>query len=806
MIRHIFKTFLRSATASPFQFTTIVLGLSIGIAVSLLIFVYVKEESSFDRLHRDAARIFRIDTILEMEGKVDHTAKAGYNTGEALMDFFPEIETSTQVLNVSKQTIKVNAELHASEKVIYADSNFFSFFSYPFVSGNFVTALDGPNKVVISSTVAEELFGAGAENALGKTMNVNNNDFQVTGVYDQSAIRTHIPNDIFLSISTLPKEFLTQRNREFMWLTTYNYIKFKSQPDLPAFNKKLISFNQKYLIPYIQKNQVNGSLTFDLEPVTNIHLNPSLRFDFPGAVNPNYLSIFSAVALLTLFIALINYINLTTAKVSKRLKEIGIKKAVGALKRTLLFQFYAETILTMVFSFLLGLIFFYLALPELNALTDHRLSIASILSMDFLVKSVCFIILFGLLAGLYPSILLSSFQPLQALQANVKSQTATLKKLINPSFIRKILVTVQFSISVFLITGTIVIYRQFSFMQNQDMGFAQDQVLVIDIPSDTTVSNKLEVIKNKLSEIAAVKSVSAASSIPGTSHGALTMNVSQSGGSEIKVLNTFLTDEKFIEALDIKLKEGRYFSKEFSTDPQQAFVINEAAAKFLGWDNAIDKKIVSPLGQEGKVVGVVKDFNYKSLHSKIEPLVIMNTPNSQGFLLIKISTKNIDDAVHQISEAWQSFDPSHPYEYFFLDEKFQSQYLKEQRLSRIFTYFSSLAIFISCLGLIGLAIFTNELKTREIAIRKTLGANKMQVLILLSREFLLLIILANIIAWPASYYLISNWLDEFAYKMNLSWVPFILSMILSFAIALFTISFFANKAAREDIVKALKYN
>jgi putative ABC transport system permease protein len=804
MLHHILTTFFRAARAGKFQFFTIVFGLCMGFLVSLLIYIYVREESAYDKHHRAAENIYRVDTILEMEGKVDRTAKAGFNAGEALMEFFPEITDATQVLNVNKQTIRVGEELYASEKVIYADSNFFTFFSYDFGKGNPDQALDGPNKAVISSEVASQYFG-NEDSALGKNIKVNNNDFLVSGVYDDSKAKTHIPHEIFLSISSLPKDFRDQRNREYMWITTYNYIRLRPGTNIAGFQKKLKPFNEKHLRPYVEKNQVNGSITFEFEPVANIHLNDKLRFDFPGAVNPNYLTIFSAVAVLTLFIALINYINLTTARISKRLKEIGIKKSIGARKVTLFVQFLTETVLTVSGSFLFSLLFVYFSLPELNRLTDKTFTFAEVINLPFLGISAAFIFLFGVLAGIYPAILLSSLQPIQALHAGKQAQSSMIRRLINPAFVRKILVTVQFSISVFLIIGTIIIFRQFSFMKSQDMGFDQEQVMVIDIPNDTVVSNQIDVIKNKLDDIAAVRSVSAASSIPGTGHGALTMDVSQSGKSEIKVINTFFTDEKFLETLNIKLEEGRFFSKEFATDPEQAFVINHAAAKFLGWDHPLDQKIVSPLGQDGKVVGVVQDFNYKSLHSAIEPLVIMNTPQSQGFLLIRITTAaDVQQTVEQIGNLWKAFDSSHPYEYFFLDEKFQSQYIKEERLTRIFTYFSTLAIFISCLGLIGLAIFTNELKTREIAIRKTLGASHMQVLKLLSKEFLALIVLANIVAWPVSYFLVSDWLNEFAYKTKLDAIPFLSAMIISFAIAFLTISFFANKAAKQDIVSALK--
>lgn len=807
MLQHIFTTFYRSFTRAKFQIFTIIFGLTLGIAVSFLIFIYVAEESGYDRQHEGSDRMFRINTVLEMEGKIDNTAKSGYNTGEALMDFFPDIETFTQMLNINKQTIKVGEDLYASEKVVYADSNLFTFFNYPFVEGNPTDALLGPNKVVISKAVATAYFGE--TGAIGRTININNVDFEVTGVYEEKN-PTHIPYDIFLSIATLPKDFRDQRNREYMWITSYSYIMLKPGRDVHALEKRLPEFYEKFLVPYVEKNQVTGSITFQLGPVTQIHMDDKLRFDFPGAINPNYLRIFSAVAIMTLFIALINYVNLTTAQVSKRLKEIGIKKSIGATKRNLISQFLTETVMTVLVSFILAMGVVSATLPELNALTGKLFTFSSLINREIGLYSLLFVLSFGVLAGIYPAILLSSYRPIQALQAAKKSFGASIiEKVISPVFVRKVLVTVQFSISIFLIIGTIIIFQQFRFMKTQDLGFDQDLVMVIDIPSDTAISKHLDAVKSELLEISAVKSVSATGSIPGSSHGALTMNVSQSGGSEIKVLNTYFTDAEFLETLDLKLVKGRFFSKEFSTDPQQAFVINEAAAKFLGWDEPLEKKVVSPLGQEGTVVGVIKDFNYKSLHSAVEPLILMNNPTSQGFLLVKISARkvsNLSDVITLVGKVWQDFDDSHPYEYFFLDEKFQTQYVKEERLTKIFTYFSVLAILISCLGLIGLAMFTNELKTKEIAVRKTLGASQLQILKLLSKDFLVLILIANFIAWPVTYKMISNWLGDFAYKVPLNPLPFVYGMMIALLIALLTIGYFARRAAKKDIVSALKYD
>ncbi len=366
MIRHILVTFLRSFSRAKFQHLTIIFGLTLGITVCLLISIYVAEESGYDKHQADADRIYRVNTVLEMEGKVDYTAKAGYNTGEALMEFFPEIETFTQMLNISKQTVRVGENLYASEKVVYADSNLFTFFTYPFIEGDPSEALIGPNKVVISKSVATAWFGNAT--AVGKSVNVNNIDYEVRGVYDERNA-THVPYDIFLSLGTLPKDFRDQRNREYMWITTYNYIKIKTGTSQAVLEEKFASFNEKTLVPYMKKNEVTGSITFQLEPVTNIHLNDKLRFDFPGAINPNYLKIFSAVALMTLFIALINYVNLTTAQISKRLKEIGIKKSIGATKRNLVAQFLTETILIISLSYFAGIVLLYLALPELNTLT-----------------------------------------------------------------------------------------------------------------------------------------------------------------------------------------------------------------------------------------------------------------------------------------------------------------------------------------------------------------------------------------------------------------------------------------------------
>lgn len=807
MLKHILTTFYRTSLNARFQLITIFFGLTMGIVVSLLIYIYVQTERGFDTHHDNAGRMFRLETILDLEGKTDLTAKAALNSGHALMDFFPEMENTTQVLNIGKQTVEVGDQFFSTEKAIYADSNFFDFFKYVFVDGTPAGALQGPNKAVISKVLAKSYFGD-RKSAVGQTMKVNKVDFMVTGVYDESLFQTHIPHQLFLSLSTLPKDFLGQRNREYMWLTTFTYILLKEGTNVESFRNKFASFNEEHLIPYAKKNELNGSLTYQIEPVASIHLNDTLRFDFAGAVNPRYLTVFSAIAVLTLFIALINYVNLSTAQVSRRLKEIGIKKSIGANRMSLLLQFLFETIVTIFTSYLASLVLLYLLLPELTALTDRPFNFWKVIDMKFIAISVLFILAFGLLAGIYPALLLSSYKPINAIQATQKPTGSTIvQRIISPGSVRKVLVTFQFGISIFLIISTIVIFWQFDHLKSQDMGFAQEQVLVIDIPSDTAVSNQLQVVKNELARISAVTSVSSASTVPGVNHAAITMNVSQTGGSEVKVLNTFFTDDRFLDALDIEVVKGRFFSKEFSTDVKEAFVINQAAVKFLGWeDEPLGKRIISPYGQDGRVVGVIRDFNYKSLHSPIEPLLMLYTPNSQGYLLVKMSTQDLQETMRQVTAAWTKFDSAHPYDYFFLDEQFQAQYIKEVRLSRIFTYFSVLGVLISCLGLIGLATFTNELKTKEIAVRKALGASRVQILQLLSRDFMWLIMLANLIAWPASFMVVSNWLSTFAYRLDLTLLPFIYGSLIAFVIAMMTILYFSNKASRTSIVTALKYN
>ncbi len=805
MLKQIIVAFYRNLFRSGFQYLTIITGLSTGMAVAILIFIYVRSETRFDAHHKDVDRLFRVHNVLTMEGKTDRTAKNCLDAGEALQEFFPEVETSTQFLNIQKQTVRIGNELFANDKVVYADSNAFTFFTFPFIKGNPNDALVGPNKAVISRGIAFQYFGS-EDDAYGKTIELNRKDFLVTGVYDDRIGQTHIPYNVFLSLSTLPQEFLAQRSREYMWLTTYSYIKLRPGIDKGDFEKKMRSFEEKVLVPYVKNAEVNGSIVMELEPVRNIHLNNTLRFDYAGAINPAYLRIFTVVAILTLLIALINYINLTTAKVSNRIKEVGIKKYLGATRMSLFLQFVFETVLTSAICFAIAILLVYFALPELNNLTGGTYNLASLANRETIITCILFVLAFGMLGSLYPAFLLSSFKPLSAMRSfkNV-AHNAFLENLVNPAFVRKGLVTAQFAISIFLIVGTLVIFQQFQFMNSLNLGFDQEQVMVIDIPNDTTVSNHLDVLKNSLHNISAVKSVSACSSIPGSDHGAITMNFSQSGGSEIKVINTYIVDEKFQEALGIELADGRFFSRDFSTDPQEAFVINEAAAKFLGWENPINMKVESPLGQNGVVVGVLKDFNYKSLHSAIEPLILMHTRTSQGYLLVKFNTGDLDRAISEISKVWTAFDPGHPYEYFFLDTQFQQQYLKEQRLISIFAYFSAIAIFISCLGLVGLAVFTNETRVKEIGIRKTLGASKIDIITLLSKGFLAPVLVATIIAWSISFYLVREWLSQFAYRVDLTLIPFVLGAGIAFAIAALTVGYFARAAARQDIVTSLRY-
>jgi putative ABC transport system permease protein len=808
MFRNYFKIAIRNLLKQKGYTFINIFGLAVGICACVLIAAYVQSELSYDKHHAYVDRIYRINTEFDFPDQNDKTARNSLPFAPHFAADFPEVEDYLRLFQLQKQTLRYEDKIFNETDLCFADSSLFNFFSYEVIAGNKKNALNVPGTIVITEEKAKKYFG-GANEAIDKLLTFPNSTYRVTAVIKDPVQETHIPYKFFLSLSSVPKPIVDQAMQDYMWMLTFTYLKVNKGVTKETLEQKLNAFHDKRIEPWLKENNVQGTIKYSAQALPSIHLSSDRNYDYAGNSNPLYISIFTVAGIFILLIACFNYLNLVTARSIRRSKEVGLRKVMGAGRGQLVLQFLGESSIVTVIAFALAYVLISLFLNEFNQLTGKNFAESDFFNLKLLLPLTLLFLFISIIAGSYPAFYLSRFQPVQALKmgaVNIADKKSSfLLEALSPINIRKGLVVLQFAISIILISGFLIIYSQFDYLKNKDLGFSKDQIVVVDIPADTALAANLQTIKNELLKNPDIRQAASSSHIPGELTGMLYFNVEQQGQTEDKMLNYIFVDDDYLKMLNIPVTQGRNFSKEIASDPNEAFIINETAAKFLNWKEPLDKKMQNGLGINGKVVGVVKDYNYASLHNPISPLVIMYTPKTTGFLLVKISGKNMKETINYIQSKWSAFDPQHPMEYYFLDENFDKIYRKEENMFAIFGYFASLAIIISCMGLIALASFTAEQKTKEIGIRKVLGASVPGIAVSLSKNFLLLVLLANIIAIPASIYGMNKWLQNFAYRIELSVWLFIASALLAFIIALLSVAYQAVKAATANPVKSLRY-
>ncbi len=772
-------------------------GLALGIASCIFIFLYVNNELSYDDHHPKSDRTYRITTDFTTEGQTDRTALTAFLVGEKMKEDFADVEQSVRLMDINKQTIWYKDKVYNEEDVFFTDSNFFDVFQYEFVKGNPAKALTEPRTIVVTDEMARKYFGS--EDPMGKQLKFTKNLFTVTGIIKKPEDPTHIKANAFLSINTMDTMATKPLREDWFRLAVYTYLVFKNPIDQADFNKKLDAFYAKHLTPFIKKWNVSSSIKYHAQPVKDIHLTNDLTYDVHSNNKRAYVYIFSVVAVFILLIACINYMNMATARAARRAKEVGVRKVMGASRNQLIWQFLGESVLTTLFALVLALALVEIFLPYFNSLADKEFAFHILFSGKMLWFILLIIIIVGLIGGSYPAFFLSSFKPASVL----KSQR------IPGGFnagLRKSLVVFQFAISVILVIGTLVVFAQMQFMKNRSLGFDKEQIVVIRIPpGNPQLGQKLPAIKQEFEQNPQIKKTALVAEIPGHKTGTLLFFVDRNGKPEEKGINFNFVDENALQMLQVPLVKGRYFSKDFGGDDTGAFIVNEAAVKSLGLKNPIGQILENGLGFKGPIVGVVKDYHYQSLQTKIEPLVLMKHSQPGGHLLTKISGNNITHTLAFIENKWKSFSSNHPMEYYFLDQEFDKQYIKEEKLLTIFGYFAGLTIFIACLGLFGLSSYTAEQRTKEIGIRKVNGASECDIVMLFVRDFMKLVLIALLLAWPVSYFLMDKWLENFAYRTSLPIWSFALAGILAVSIALITISYQAISASLRNPVKALRY-
>jgi len=764
-----------------------ILGLAIGIAAVILIFLYIDLEYSFDNFHRNNDRIFRVSFKMYRNKIFEgDTYVFVPPVGPAIKSDIPEVEEYTRISTARSPYLIYSDKVFKVDNLVYADSTFFNLFDFEFFLGDRGKALTSPDSIVLTKETAEKFFGD--KNPVGEIIHDNDNHaFTVTGVTDNPPLNSHIQFNALVSFSTLYEN----PDNHMGWNGGNQYITYV------LLKKNVIPSTVEAKLPDLMWKNLNESLSalnisFEayFQPLEDIHL----YYNEDSMSIKTNVYIFITIAIFILFIACINFINLTTARSTKRAKEIGIRKVLGAHKKALIIQFLSESVLLSLFALAIALVFVELAMPEYNELIERQIRIADSFGFSLILGLAALLVITGVFAGLYPAVRLSSFQPTKTL----KGETAAGRPRVT---LRNILVIVQFALSISLISATFLINLQLNYLKGKDPGFDKENIIVLPLINDEMQIHAKE-IKNELSKIPKVVSLTASSEVP--SSGFTVNGYALEGFTTPMMINVVDVDEDYLKTFNLKIVQGRAFNDEISTDKDN-YLINETLAHQASWTDPIGKMIA----RDGRhqVIGVVKDFNFATLHEKIEPLIITNQPWRDRFSLIsvKITGGNTKETLNRIEKVWHKFAEDCPFEYSFLDESFDQIYKSEIKFKQIFFYFSAFAIFIALLGLFGLAAYTIEQRTKEIGIRKILGASFSEIIAMLTRGFLMPVVIANLIAIPVTCWFINNWLENFAYRIDMSWWTFLGAACISMLIALITVAYHAVKAALTDPVKALRY-
>lgn len=791
MLRNYFKIALRNLWRHRvFSFINI-MGLSVGMTACLLIFLYVRFEMSYDKFHPKVDRIYRVVADIKTPTETIPAGGPAWAVPSHIKIDFPEVEAFTRVMGDNLLFRKGEIKFIESN-AIWADSAFFSIFHFPLLQGNARTALKEPFSIVLTESAAKKYFGKA--NPMGQTILMTGDALPatVTGIIKDMPENTQVKGDVIVSMSTITQKWDKELDNQWGNYSPAAYLLLKGGTNAMALQKKFPAFLEKWNGKQMKQGQMYPTLL--LEALKDNYLHSTRDGSKNGNIKNVY--IFSIIALFILIIACINFINLTTARATERAKEVGIRKVAGAVKSQLARQFIGESIIICLIAYLLTLALSALLLPSFNELAGKTISQGIFENSQLLLLVFGAAVVIGLLAGTYPAFVLAAFKPIEVL----KGRFATGAK---GNVLRKSLVISQFAISIALIIGTIIVYSQMRYMRNQNLGFNKDHVMVIDTNEDKA----RQTLQLAVSGLPNVQLTSLSSSVPGSGNpGAYSEVENVKGDLQIANLDLYFVDFDYIPLFNLQMAAGRPFSRSFKTDSNQAMILNEAAVKILGYpspEQAIGKRF-KQWGHEGKIIGVIKDFHFQSLQQPIKPLTMRLQWERNDLLSIKVSTANLPNTIAAIEKKYKSVIPNRPFSYYFMDEFFDRQYRSEERFGRLFLNFAILAIFISCLGLLGLASYSTMQRTREIGIRKVMGASVSNIINLLSRDFLKLVIISFFIAAPVAWYFMHQWLADFAYRTPINWWIFATAGILAVLIAVITISFQAIKAAVSNPVKALR--
>ena len=774
-------------------------GLAIGMACCILIISFIATELSYDRFHKKADRIYRLGIDANLGGNQILMPISTAPAAPALVQDYPGILDAVRFLPMGNVSVKDRGLEFFEENVVLADNSIFNIFTFSMKKGDSQSALKTAYSMVMTEDTAKKYFGD--EDPLGKILKVDNQfDYTITGVIENVPKNSHFSFDILCSF-----ESLYAQNREAMevWLSfnLYTYVLLQENQNPQELENKFPALVDKHMGTALKA--IGGEINFFLQPLTKIHLHSHMENEIGANSDIAYIYIFSAIALFILIIACINFMNLATARSALRAKEVGIRKVIGAERKELIRQFLGESLIYSLFSMLVAVLLAHLVLPLFSSLSGRDLTI-DYFGMPWLIPGLIGMILFvGFTAGSYPALFLSSFQPVKVLKGHLKSGAA------NARF-RNILVVGQFVISIGLIISTGVILNQLQYMKNKNLGFEKGNVVVVQT-SDGPARESIDSIKQEFKKIPGVLNAGLSSLVPGRDASISPFVPEGFSATEAQLMKNIGIDHDFIPAMGIEVTVGRNFSTRFRTDASDAIIINETAARKFGWADPIGKKIENFSGEEvgertaKTVVGVIKDIHMSSLHSLIMPLYINNESDGWNNIAVRINPNNVGGTIDKLRAKWKELYPNQSFDYYFLDDSLAIMYEPEGRLSQIFSSFTLFAIFIACLGLFGMASFTAEQRTKEIGIRKVLGASVSGVVVLLAKDFLKLVLLANIIAWPIAYLAMKKWTQGFSYQAEIGVWMFVTTGVFAAVIALLTVSFQSIKAALSHPINAIKY-
>lgn len=799
MLKNYLKVAFRNLIKNKAYSAINILGLALGLMVSIIVFLYVKAETGYESHIKDYDRIYRVGMKASMMGMNIDAPISCSPMANVLRTEFPEVITATRTRPIRQEIMMAHEEKKLYlEEGTRADSIFFQVFDYAFIHGDPATALTEDNAIVLTEESSRKIFGD--ENPMDKIIRYDDrDDFIVRGVVEEPEGKSHFHFNFFISSNGIRNQWTSNNN--------YTYLKLAEGVDPLIFRDKMSEKFMTYVKPEVEQFiqvtveeflEKGNSYEYELHTIQSIHLHSQREWEIEQNSDIIYIYVFIAIAFLVLLIAGINFMNLATARSAKRAKEVGIRKVSGATRGMLITQFLMESVIQSIMALFLAFIMVEFFLPGFNQVMNADLELLDNNFLKTLGFALLVTVIYGLFSGSYPALFLSGFQPIKILKGDMT-------KTKEGSFFRKVLVVTQFAASIILIIGMSIIFLQISYMHNKNLGFNGEQVMVVPIQTDK-MAEDFESYKGEFQKIPNVLSVARSSYLPGDNPN---QNMYEMEGSADPLpLWNLEVDLDFMQTLNMEVLEGEFFNEDLTGDSTLTYILNETALKSYNIENPIGRRIGSPDSDGdpnyGTIVGIVKDFHIEGFNQPIKPMILTYSDNLY-WTSIKIAPENMSETIAAVERTWNTLEPSHPFRYTFLDANFGALFEQQENFGTMFLYLTILAIIISCMGLYGLAAFTAEQRTKEIGIRKVLGASVPTLMQMLSSDFLKLVLFANLFAWPISLLLTKNWLSGFSYQIDMPWMPYILAAILALFIAMLTVSHQAYLAAVSDPVKALKY-